>query len=65
MRNNKGYIYLIVNKINGKTYVGQKRLYTKKWNEDGYMGSGKYLKRAQKSMALKTLKSFLYNIVIV
>ena len=47
MRKNLGYIYLIVNKLNGKTYIGQKRLYTKEWHNDNYMGSGKHLKCAQ------------------
>ena len=44
-----GYIYLIVNNANGKTYVGQKKSYkTKSWNEDGYMGSGVWLANAKK-----------------
>lgn len=41
------YIYLIVNKVNFKTYIGQRKS-DKKWNEDPYMGSGKLLKLAQK-----------------
>ena len=28
-----GYIYLTINKINHKTYVGQKKLETKAWNK--------------------------------
>lgn len=37
-----GYIYMIMNKINGKTYVGQRKS-TKLYYDDKYMGSGKYL----------------------
>ena len=40
------YIYLIVNKVNGKTYVGQHKS-SKEWYNDGYMGSGKLLKKAK------------------
>lgn len=36
-------IYKVTNKINGKTYIGSHK--TEDLN-DGYMGSGKYLKRA-------------------
>lgn len=38
------YIYLITNKLNGKTYVGQHKVETLK--KDSYFGSGIYLKRA-------------------
>ena len=42
------YLYKITNKINQKVYIG---VHTTSNMEDGYMGSGKYLKRAIKSMA--------------
>lgn len=45
------YLYEIRNNINGKIYVGVHK--TKDIN-DGYMGSGKHLKYAQKNMVLKT-----------
>ena len=32
------YIYLIINNINGKTYVGQRKS-SKEWYEDKYMGN--------------------------
>lgn len=38
-----GMIYLTVNRINGKVYVGQTSI-----NKNGYIGSGKLLKRAIK-----------------
>ena len=54
-----GYIYLIVNNINGKTYVGKHKLYKKAWNNDNYMGSGKRLKLAQKKYGIENFEKFL------
>lgn len=54
-----GYIYLIVNNVNGKTYVGQKKLHSKQWNNDGYMGSGKHLKLAIKKYGECKFDKFL------
>lgn len=54
-----GYIYLIVNKVNGHTYVGQKKLYNKSWNKDGYMGSGVLLKPAYKKYGIENFEKFL------
>ena len=51
------YIYLIVNKVNGKTYIGQHKY--KKLN-DSYMGSGKLIRRAQKKYTLKVLSKVDY-----
>lgn len=52
------YIYLIVNKINGKTYVGQRKS-SKEWYEDKYMGSGKILKQAQVKEGIENFEKFL------
>lgn len=52
------YIYLIVNKVNFKTYVGQRKS-NKKWNEDSYMGSGKLLKLAQSKYGIENFEKFL------
>ena len=42
-----GYIYLIVNKLDGRAYVGKHKLYKRAWNNDNYMGSGCHLKNRQ------------------
>ena len=54
-----GYIYLIVNNVNGHTYVGKRKLYKKAWNEDGYIGSGKLLKLAQNKYGIENFEKFL------
>lgn len=51
-----GYIYLIVNNINGKTYVGKR--HSAKFS-DKYMGSGKHLKCAQKKYGIENFEKFL------
>lgn len=53
-----GYIYLIINKVNGKTYIG-KRKSPKKWYEDTYMGSGKRLYSAKKHYGIGNFEKFL------
>lgn len=52
------YIYLIVNNVNGKTYVGQRKS-SKEWYEDKYMGSGKHLKAAQAKYGKENFEKFL------
>ena len=52
------YIYLIVNKVNGKTYVGQRKS-SKEWYADSYMGSGKHLKAAQNKYGIENFEKFL------
>lgn len=54
-----GYIYLIVNNVNGKTYVGKHKLYKKAWNEDDYMGSGVHLNHAQEKYGIENFEKFL------
>ena len=54
-----GYIYLIVNNINGKTYVGKHKLYKRAWNNDNYFGSGVHLKAAQKKYGIENFEKFL------
>ena len=52
------YIYLIVNKVNGNTYVGQRKS-SKEWYEDKYMGSGKLLKKAKQKYCIENFEKFL------
>ena len=52
------YIYLIVNSVNGKTYVGQRKS-SKEWYDDSYMGSGKHLKAAQNKYGIENFEKFL------
>lgn len=49
------YIYIIINKINGKTYIGQHKY--KKLN-DNYMGSGILLAKAKKKYGIKDWNAF-------
>jgi hypothetical protein len=54
-------IYMITNQINGKIYIGKHQ--TKDLN-DGYMGSGKHLKRAFKKYGMDNFKKeilFLFD----
>lgn len=44
-RSRYGYVYKITNLINGKTYVGQRKIVRDKTWED-YYGSGKLIKQA-------------------
>ena len=52
------YIYLIVNKVNGKTYIGQRKS-LKEWYEDKYMSSGKLLKKAKIKYGIENFEKFL------
>lgn len=53
-----GYIYMIVNNINGKTYIGQHK-YSKEWDKDGYMGSGSVLYKAKNKYGIENFEKFL------
>lgn len=56
-----GYIYLIINNVNDKTYIGKKKLYgiKEKWYNDTYMGSGKYIQNAEKKYGIENFSKFL------
>lgn len=55
-----GYIYMILNKVNGKTYIGKHKSHPKKgWQNDGYMGSGTVLHTAKEKYGLENFEKFL------
>ncbi len=56
-----GYIYLIVNKLDGRTYLGKRKFRNKnqKWDTDGYMGSGCHLKNSQAKYGIENFEKFL------
>lgn len=49
---------MIINKINGKTYIGQRK-FNGEWYEDKYMGSGKKLASAKKHYGIGSFEKFL------
>lgn len=52
-----GFIYVTVNKVNGKKYVGQHT----KWNPE-YIGSGKYLWRAIRKYGIENFERYIIDL---
>ena len=61
---NKYYIYRITNNINHKTYIGQHKYYKSLLVEDGYMGSGIILKKAQKKYGIENFTKEIITIAM-
>ena len=60
----KYYIYRIINNINHKTYIGQHKCCKSLLVEDGYMGSGVILKKAQKKYGIENFSKEIITIAI-
>ena len=61
---NKYYIYRITNNINHKTYIGQHKYCKSLLVEDGYMGSGVILKKAQKKYGIENFSKEIITIAM-
>ena len=61
---NKYYIYRITNNINHKTYIGQHKYCKSLFIEDGYMGSGVLLKKAQKKYGIENFSKEIVTIAM-
>lgn len=60
----KYYIYRITNNINHKTYIGQHKYYKSLLVEDGYMGSGIILRKAQKKYGIENFTKEIITIAM-
>lgn len=60
----KYYIYKITNNINNKTYIGQHLYHGSLLVEDGYMGSGIILKKAQKKYGIENFSKEIITIAM-
>lgn len=60
----KYYIYRITNNINHKTYIGQHKYCKSLLVEDGYMGSGVILKKAQKKYGIENFSKEIITIAM-
>ena len=60
----KYYIYKITNNINHKTYIGQHLYHGSLLVEDGYMGSGIILKKAQKKYGIENFSKEIVTIAM-
>ena len=61
---NKYYIYRITNNINHKTYIGQHKYFKSLLVDDGYMGSGSYLRKAQKKYGIENFSKEIITIAM-
>lgn len=60
----KYYIYRITNNINHKTYIGQHKCYKSLLVEDGYIGSGVILRKAQKKYGIENFTKEIITIAM-
>lgn len=58
-----GYIYMIVNKVNGKKYIGQRKSTKYCYDDKYYMGSGKRLASAKKHYGIENFEKLLVQYV--